>query len=36
LFEGFEWLEDGFDIHLGKDFGYVISCALNVGKINEI
>jgi hypothetical protein len=36
LFEGLEGLEYSFDIVLSKNFGYVISSALDVGKRNEI
>jgi len=35
LFESFERLEDSFDILFGKNFGYVIGNALDVGKRKE-
>jgi hypothetical protein len=35
LFESFERLEDGFDILFSKNFGYVISSALDVGERKE-
>jgi len=32
LIESFEMIEDNFDIIFGKNFGYVISGALDVGE----
>jgi hypothetical protein len=35
LLEGFEGIENGFDILFTKNFGYVISSSLDVRKRNE-